>query len=168
MELIKNFGLDPYLFVAQIINFLIVLYLLKRFLYKPMFEMLKKREATIKDGLEKARESELLLEKAGVKEKEILKKAQEESIKLIDDAKKQQLEIQRETMETTKKQVESMLADAREQIELERRITEKKLTSHIGDLTILFLQKSLSSFFTQKEQDVIIKNAVAEIKKRAD
>lgn len=168
MELIKNFGLDPYLFVAQIINFLVVLYLLKRFLYKPMLNLLKKRETIIKEGLEKAREGQLLLEEAKEKEKGILKKAQEQSIKLIADAKKQQQEIQREVAESTKKQVESMLFDAKEQIELERRIAEKKLTSDIGNLTILFLQKSLSSFFTQKEQDVIIKKAVAEIKKRVD
>lgn len=133
-----------------------------------MLNLLKKRETIIKEGLEKAREGQLLLEEAKEKEKGILKKAQEQSIKLIADAKKQQQEIQREVAESTKKQVESMLFDAKEQIELERRIAEKKLTSDIGNLTILFLQKSLSSFFTQKEQDVIIKKAVAEIKKRVD
>ena len=63
MELIKNFGLDPVYLAAQIVNFLIILYFLRRFLYKPVFKMLKKRENEIKEGLEKTEESKRLMEK---------------------------------------------------------------------------------------------------------
>ncbi|MBU2632677.1 F0F1 ATP synthase subunit B, partial [Patescibacteria group bacterium] len=49
MEIVKQFGLDPVLLVAQIVNFLILLFILKKLLYKPVLELLKKREDTIKE-----------------------------------------------------------------------------------------------------------------------
>ena len=57
MEILENFGLNPMLLIAQIVNFLIVLFILKKFLYKPVLEMLKKRQTTIKDGLKQAEEA---------------------------------------------------------------------------------------------------------------
>ena len=72
MEIVDHFGLDPYLFGAQVINFLIIFYLLKRFLYKPVLEILRKREREIAEGLKQAEEGKILLEKAQEKEKEIL------------------------------------------------------------------------------------------------
>ena len=57
MEIIKNFGVEPVLLVAQIINFLIILFILKKFLYKPVLDTLKKREDSIKEGLKQAEES---------------------------------------------------------------------------------------------------------------
>ena len=51
MELLKDFGFDPILLTAQIINFLIVLVVLKKFMYKPVLDMLKKRENDIKKGI---------------------------------------------------------------------------------------------------------------------
>jgi len=43
---------------AQVVNFLILVYLLKRFLYKPVIAAMDRREARIRDRLEKARERE--------------------------------------------------------------------------------------------------------------
>ena len=56
MEIIKNFGIDPLLLIAQIVNFLIIFYILKRFALKPILDILKKRENTIKEGLREAEE----------------------------------------------------------------------------------------------------------------
>jgi F-type H+-transporting ATPase subunit b len=57
MEILKTFGFDPILLGAQIINFLIIFYLLKRFLYKPVLGMLKTREDKIKEGIKQAEEA---------------------------------------------------------------------------------------------------------------
>ena len=75
MEILKNLGFDPVMLAAQIVNFLIILYLLKRFLYKPILEMLKKREDSIKEGLKQAEEARITLEKTLQEEKKILSKA---------------------------------------------------------------------------------------------
>jgi F-type H+-transporting ATPase subunit b len=80
MEILHEFGINPVLLVAQIINFAIVFWVLKKFLYKPILTMLKERQKEIKKGITDAEDARVLLEKTTQKEKEVLKKAQAESL----------------------------------------------------------------------------------------
>lgn len=166
MEIIKNFGVDPIYLGAQIINFLIILYFLRRFLYKPVFEMLKKREREIKDGLEKTEEVRKLLEKTIEDEKNVLKKAQNLANKIIDDAKNEALEIQKATEGLSKKQAEKIIIEAREQIFRETKEAEERLTAHVSKLAVVFLQKALSELFSPKEQEEIMSKAIKKLKER--
>ncbi len=165
MDALKNFGLDPFLFGAQVINFLIILYLLKRFLYKPVLSVLKKREDTIKEGLKQAEEGRLLYEKTVQKEKEILSKAHENAKKMMEDAKNQALEISHKIEEESKKQAEKIIISAKEQIELETQEAEKKLSLKITTLSFDFLGKALKEMFSEKEQKEVIKKALRKFQK---
>ena len=165
MELLQEFGVNPVLLGAQIINFLIIAYVLKRYLYAPILELLKKREETIKKGQEDAVEAAKLLAKTEVKEREILKKAQNEAKALIEAAKTQQAEMLAQAEATTKAQAEAMLQEARASIAYEIRETEKRLAEHVSRLAVAFLQKSITGIFTEKEQNAIMANALTHLKK---
>lgn len=165
MEIIKNFGLDPFLFGAQVINFLIVLYLLKRFLYKPVLDMLKKREDSIKEGIKQAEEARLLLEETVEKEKIILKKAQETAKETIANAKDQAGLIAVQIEENSRKQAEKIILEARNQVELETKEAEKRLSAKISDLSIEFLTSSIKNIFSEKDQTEVLDRAIKQIRK---
>jgi len=164
MEIIQKFGIDPVLLIAQIVNFLIILYLLKRFAYKPILTTLKNREEKIKKGLQDAEESRILLEKATAREQEILRKAQSETKKLLEEAKAQREELFKKSEESTKLQAEKILKEAREQISYEMKEAEKRLTSHVSELAMHFLQKSIEELFSENEQEVIMRTALKNFK----
>lgn len=164
MEVLKNFGLNPYLFGAQAINFLIVLYLLKKFLYKPILEVLRKRENEIKEGLKQAEEAKILMEKTTEKEKEILQKAREEARQTIAEAKNEALLLAQKIEGEGKLQAERIISDAREQITLESKEAEKRLTSKIGELSVDFLKTALREMFSEKEQKEVLDKAIRELK----
>ena len=44
MDFLNDFGVKPVLLAAQAVNFFILLFILKRFLYKPILGMLEKRK----------------------------------------------------------------------------------------------------------------------------
>lgn len=165
MELIKNFGIDPVYLGAQIVNFLIILYFLKRFLYKPVFEMLKKREREIKEGLDKTEEARKILEKTLEQEKTILKKTNIQATKIINDAKDEVVLIQKSAEESAKKQAEKIVLEAREHILKETREAEERLSAQVSKLAVLFLEKALSGLFTPKDQKVIMGKAIQKLKK---
>ena len=165
MEILKNFGFDPVMLTAQIVNFLIILFLLKRFLYKPVLEMLKKRQNLVQEGLKQAEEGKLSLEKALEEEKKILKKAQEQSKKIVDDASNQALAVAKEIEDNSKKQAEKILSDAKIQIEQETKEAEKRLSEDVSRLSIEFLEKSLKEIFGEKEEKLVIQNALKRLKK---
>ncbi len=53
-QLLSNFGVDWKLLLAQVVNFAILFYVLKRFAYGPLLDMLSRRRDIIKKGLEDA------------------------------------------------------------------------------------------------------------------
>jgi F-type H+-transporting ATPase subunit b len=165
MEILKTFGVDPVLLGAQIINFLIIFYLLKRFLYKPVLGMLKKREDKIKEGMKQAEEARITLEKTLDQEKKILTKAQDEARKLIESTKIQAKDVGKEIEENTKRQAEKILLDARAQIEQDTKKMEQELSEKVSLLAENMLEKSLQGVFGEKEQKQIIGKALKNIKK---
>src|SRR5687767_4684205 len=116
MELVKEFGIEPVLLVAQVVNFLIILYILKRYLYKPILTVLEKRKEEIKIGIKNAEDAQKLLAKTQEEEKTILKNAQTQANKIIEEAKEQAIVLSQETETRIKKQTESMIREAKEQI----------------------------------------------------
>ena len=168
MEIFHNFGVELPLFIAQIINFAIIFYVLKRFLYKPILQMLKNRENTIKTGLTQAEEARVLLEQASEKEKAILKKAQGEAKSIVADARKESEEMVAKTEEKTRQQVEKMLSEAREQISSETKEAEKRLTKNISELAISYLKKSIEELFTEEDQEAVLDRTIKTIRKKVD
>lgn len=166
MEIFEIFGLNWMLILAQIVNFLVILYLMKRFLYKPLFAVLEKRQQLAKEAVEKSDESAKVLEKAQEKEKEILKKAQTTASQIITDAKEEAVALNKKAEENAKKQTDKMIADAKTQIEQETTQAQAKLNNYVAKLSVELLKKSLANVFTEKEQSEIIERAVKEMQKR--
>ncbi|KKQ27940.1 MAG: ATP synthase subunit b [Candidatus Levybacteria bacterium GW2011_GWA2_37_36] len=165
MEIIKNFGLNPVLLGAQVLNFLIVLFILKKVLYKPILDVLKKRQTTIREGLEHAENARIKLEKVLIEEKNILRNAQLQSKKIIEDAKQELTVVTRQANEEAKNHTEKLLIDAKEQIAKESAATEKRLAMNTSKLAVTFLEKTLREFFSSKEQKEVISQALKKMKK---
>lgn len=168
MEIIKNFGIEPKLLIAQIINFVVVLYVLRRLLYKPLMGLIKTREDTIKEGLRKAEEAQKLMEKTKEEEKKILQQAQTQARTFIEHAKEQSSQLLKDAQESAKKQTDVMVKEAREQIVLETREAQRRLSGYVSNLAVEFLERSIQELFSEKDQDLLVKQALRKMKKRAD
>jgi len=164
MELIKNFGIDPILLGAQIVNFLIVLFILRKFIYKPVLDTLKKRKDKISEGLKVAEEAHVRLEKVVQDEKNILRNARDEGKKLIDDAKNEASQMLTKAEQLTKAKTDRLILEARQQIALETRNAGNKLEKKISVLAIDFIQKALPSLFSKTDQENVMKNVLNKLK----
>lgn len=163
-ELLNSFGVNGFLLAAQLVNFLIILYILKRFALGPILKLLNDRKETIVENLENAEETKKLLEQTEKREKDVLRKAQEQAQEIINEAKKQAIEAQAETETRTKERVERMLEDAQKKIEEQTTLAEKQLASHVTKLSVDILERSLKGFFTDQEQKEVVEKAVKQIK----
>lgn len=168
MDILKDFGVNPLLLIAQIVNFLVILFILKRFMYKPILSIIKKREDEIKKGIGDSEKAEKSLRDAQEKEKQILQKAQLKAEKIIGDAKLQADDVKAKIGEQTKKETQRMLMEARQTITQETKDAEERLTQKIGLIAIGLLEKSLAGIFGEKEQKVILKKASLELEKRSE
>src|SRR3989344_347248 len=116
MELLKAFGVDYKIFIAQLMNFAILFFVLYRFGYKPIFKFLENRKNKIQEGVEMAEEAKIKLEKA-----------QEEKRAIIIEAKKEATKIMAKADELAQKKNEEadLIAFALEKILEEKVGTEK-------------------------------------------
>ncbi|MBI2443182.1 MAG: F0F1 ATP synthase subunit B [Candidatus Levybacteria bacterium] len=166
MEILHTFGIDPVLLIAQIINFGIILFVLRKFLYKPVMTMLQERRDEIKKSAEDAQTASKLLEEAHEKERKVLQTAQSEAKKMLEDARKQADGMINDAKEEARKETQKMINDAKEQLTSETKQAEKRLSIHISQLAIAMLAKSLPDLVTDDEKTVLIKEASKKLKGR--
>ncbi len=151
--------------IGQIINFLIILYILKRYLYKPLFNVLKKRQELAKESVKNAENSEKALESAKEHEKEIIQKARQIADDIIKEAKERSDEIVKLADVSAKERTDKMLQDTKVQIDLETAQAQKELNQYVLRLSLDMLKRTLNNVFTEKEQSEIIDKAMKEMQK---
>jgi F-type H+-transporting ATPase subunit b len=164
MDIIKNFGLDPYLLLAQVINFLVILYLLKRFLYPPLFKLHQERKNLAKEAVENAEESKKALEHAKEEERKIILEARKAAEGIVKDSKDQANLIMIHADERAKVQSERIIEEARAHVLREAEVAERALESRLGLLSVELLRKILSGFFSKKLEDEVVDRALKEMK----
>lgn len=148
-ELAGQFGITWPTLIAQMINFIIVSFVLYRFAIKPITAALDERQKKIADGLQYAEEMKTRLEDAEKQHADTLKEAAEQASKIITDARdtakafteKQSQEavvkaedIIKKAQEATQLEHQQMLADLRKEVsELVVKTTEKVLHKNLTD-----------------------------------
>lgn len=162
--LLGSFGFDPKLFIAQIINFLLLAYIFKRFLYKPMLSVIKNREDKIRKGLLDSEEAKKLLEETESQKRAILKETQVESDKIIETARTLASEIREKSLVQAKADSEKLLTEAKLQATLEMEKMRKEIKNMSLDASRAILEKIASTTLTKDEQEKFLAKAMQEIK----
>jgi F-type H+-transporting ATPase subunit b len=133
----------------QLFGFLGLLFILIKFAWKPMLEALEERESSIENALKSAEtarnemanlkaENEKLLAEARLERDIILKKAQDASVKMIEEAKEDASKVGAQMIANAKVVIETekkaALADVKTQVAtLSLEITEKLLRKNLSD-----------------------------------
>lgn len=164
MEILNQFGFDIKLFAAQIVNFLVIAYIFKRFLYKPILATLKKRQELIAKGLKDAKKASEALENAENQKNEILGKASKESERILNEAKKQSQVAKDEIMNTARTDVEKLMKQSREQIKQEHENFIKESRRISLEMSRVILLKTVGGLFDKEEQEILIKKGLTKLK----
>ncbi len=158
-ELISKLGIDWKLLIAQIVNFLVLLFILYKFAYGPILAMLEKRQKKIEKGLADADEAHKKLAESEEKQKEILKKARGEAKVIVEKAYIQAEKSKSEIAVEAKVQAEKILANAKMEIEREKEKTLGEIKSEIGGLVIAAAEKIVGEKMDgEKDRELIEKS----------
>lgn len=149
----------------QLFGFLGLLFILIKFAWKPMLAALEERETSIENSLkaaEQARnemanlkaENEKLLQEARLERDAILKKAQETSVKMIEDAKNEASKVAAEQIE-----------NAKTVIETEKKAALTEVKNQVAFLTLELAEKLLrKNLSDDKAQKALVDELVKDLK----
>lgn len=165
MEILKNFGFEPTFFVAQIINFLILAFIFKRYLYKPVLKMLHDREKKIAQGLKDAENSALTLEQAEARKDEIIKAATQEAEKIIDETKKNAEQLGKDLIAQTKSDAEKIISEAKTEAANEFENMKNDAQNLSLELARDIIDKVIGEMFTKEEKEKIIQRNIKKLEK---
>lgn len=163
-ELIKHFGIDWRLLLAQAANFLILLWILKRFAYGPILRILKKREEEIKKGLRYTKEAEEALANVGALKEEILAEARGEALKIVSQAEDTAKRRKDEMIKEASARAEAVVADAKKIIGEEKAKMKESIYGEAEEIVRLGLAKVLGKIPAEERDRELIQEALKELK----
>lgn len=159
MELLNNLGINVKLLLAQIINFLILLFVLYKFAYGPVLKMLDERTKKIEKGLADADESQKKLSEIVQKEKEVMTEARKEAQKIVAQAEEMAKKNKDEIAVSAKAQAEKIMQDTEKKIEEEKIKMLAELKSEMASLVIMATEKMIAEKIdTAKDKELIEKS----------
>lgn len=152
MEIFTTFGVSWGKFIAQIILFLIVYWVLKKYAFGPILEVLSERRRRIEEGQHNAEKIKKQLAEAELRYQEVLRKANEEATRLIEEARTTtELHTQKQLQQAIK-DAEGIIAKAHEGIVQERHKMVAEVKKEMVDLVVHTTAKVVGKVITPEDQ----------------
>jgi F-type H+-transporting ATPase subunit b len=149
--------------LATFINFIILVFILKHFLFKPVTNVISTRENEIKEKIDITEENQKKAEALRQENEEKLKAAKEEGKTIVEDMKNKAVKLSDEIVTKAKEDAESLLLKARKDSEREKEKAEEEIKVQAIDLAILLSSKALDTAIDEKEHRRLIKDFIAKV-----
>jgi len=132
----EQFGVNWPLFLSQLISFCIVVYLLNRFAYKRILQVLAERRRRIEEGLANAERIKAELARTEAQRREVLDQANTHANKLIEEARAAAARVLEQETQKAITTAEQIVTKAREAAAAEHARMLAELKREIGRLVV--------------------------------
>ena len=146
----------PWTFIAQILNLFIQVYLIKRFLFKPINEVLKKRQEAADKDIQEAKKAKEAAEAVKTEYETSMSDARGEATRIIEDAKKDANLRAEELIKEAEQHASSIKAKAEEDIRLERKKALNEVKDEIGSIAMDIAGKVVEKEIHEDEHKALI------------
>lgn len=161
MELLSKLGIDWKLLIAQAVNFFILLFVLVKFVYKPVLEMLDKRAKLIEKGVHDAKISGERLTQIERERDTTMAKAQKEVGAMFEQAKADAEAMKKDIVAAARSEADDVLRKVRLQMaeEKEKMLYEVKteVVGFIVEAAGKILEREFSHADQKRLQEVVSK-----------
>ncbi|MEI8279295.1 MAG: F0F1 ATP synthase subunit B [Bacteroidota bacterium] len=153
------------LFFWTLVAFLLVLFILRKFAWKPILSMLGEREKGIAESIATAERVKGEMAQLKSENEKLMVQAREERAQMLKEAKQQSEQIVTKAKEDTRMIADKMIADAHQQITQQKMAALTEVKNEIGNLAVEVAEKILRKQLAGGEdQNNYIKKLAEEIK----
>ncbi|HJT46227.1 MAG TPA: F0F1 ATP synthase subunit B [Chthoniobacterales bacterium] len=162
-ETADTFGWNWKLFLAQVVSFCIVAYLLRRFAYKPIVAILEERRRKIEEGQLNAEKIRQELAAAEKRYQEIIAKADADAQRMIDEARQSAAHLSERKQQEAITAAEQIVTKAKEAAALEHERQMQALKRELGHLVIETTAKVTGKVLTPDDQRRLQEEAARQV-----
>jgi F-type H+-transporting ATPase subunit b len=163
-EFFGAFGVDVFKLAFQIINFLLLLWLLNRFLFKPLMARLDERKEKIEKGLEDAESAARDRELARAEREAAVDEARREAQAMIARANKIAEDSRTEILTQARAEAEKVTQRAREEINAEKEKAMAELRGTVANLALDAAGKLVRAEMSGATQKRLVDDFLKEVK----
>ncbi len=162
-KILTDFGISWPFFLAQVLNFCVVALILWRFAFKPILATLDLRQQKIADGLKYAAEMEAKLAATAQESAQLIKSAQLEAQKVVDEARKMAKDFADKQQGEANARAADILAKAQQAIELEHKKMLNEARGEIARLVVKTTEQVLAKKLSDADRAVFNDAATKEL-----
>lgn len=155
---------DTGLFIFQVVAFMLLLFLLGKFAWKPILSGLKEREETIETALQSAEQAKKDMEALNADNAKLLAEARKERDVILKEAMAAANSIKEEAKEETSKITAKMVEDAKASIENEKRAALADVRTMVASISLEITEKVLRKELSDKKaQETLVDEYVKDL-----
>ena len=154
---------DPGLFIWTILTFLVLLYLLKKFAWRPLLAALENRQEVIRKSLEDADQTKRELERVSQESRQIISQARAEAQSIVSRSRSEAEKLRAEVKQKARAEADSILREAERQIQLETAKALSKIRHDVVDLSLLVASKLIKKHLSKKDNESLIEDSLKQI-----
>lgn len=167
MEVLTNIGFDWQVALANFVGFLIIFWILKKYFFGPIGEVIEKRKRVIDEGVNKAQESENQLLVARQKAIEEIKEARREANEIIAKAKENGDDLIAKARKEAGVKADEILTQAQKDIEKQKDRMERDILDKTASLVSRGIEKILGENIDSNQNKSINKRALKDFQEQS-
>lgn len=153
------------LFFWMLILFVILVFLLKKFAWKPILDAVNEREEGIRNALLSAEEAKKEMQNLKADNEKLLQEARAERDAMLKEAREIKDKIVSEAKEEAQTQGAKMIEQAKATIESEKNAAMAELKNQVSSLSLEIAEKVLKSELSDKEsQTRLVEKMLGDVK----
>ena len=157
---------DPGLYIWTIATFLILLWLLAKFAWRPLLAALERRQETIRKSLDDAQQARQELERLNVESRKILAEARVQSDTILSQTRSDAARLRDELKQKAQSEAAGIIKNAERQIEMETQRALQQIRNEAVDLSVTIASKLLERNVTREDNERLIEETFKQIEAR--
>ncbi|HHD6548901.1 TPA: F0F1 ATP synthase subunit B, partial [Staphylococcus aureus] len=142
--------------IVQVLTFIVLLALLKKFAWGPLKDVMDKRERDINRDIDDAEQAKLNAQKLEEENKQKLKETQEEVQKILEDAKVQARQQQEQIIHEANVRANGMIETAQSEINSQKERAIADINNQVSELSVLIASKVLRKEISEQDQKALV------------
>ncbi|MCB9798104.1 F0F1 ATP synthase subunit B [Candidatus Nomurabacteria bacterium] len=164
LETLGKVGFDWKMGLFNLVNFLVIFWILKRYAFGPVMSVIEKRQEKIQEGIDNYTKSKTELQMAEKKAQDIVDQAKVDANKIVEQGHVDAQGVAETMKVKAKKEIELLVAQAKKNIEIDKREMQDGLRKDTVELVIIAVEKILGEKMDDKRDEKYIQDILATLK----
>jgi F-type H+-transporting ATPase subunit b len=148
---------------AQVLAFVILIWLVNKYMWGPLNDVMEARRAKISDGLSASEQGKKDMELAVLQAEEVLKEAKQEAAGIINQAQTRSSQIVEEAKTTATEEADRVKAGAQAEIDQEVNRAKEALRKQVSDVALIRASKVLGKEIDASTHQDVLDDLVSQL-----